>query len=299
MRVLVTGAGGFIGSAAADYLTASGFDVVGLFRRTPESTSSLQEVVTELGTEEAGNVLTSSCKPCDAIVHTAACLDEQLENEEVTRTNCVGLQQLLQVAREWGVQRFVFVSGVTVIGKPVIHPITEQHPVAPRNVYTCTKHLGEQLVDLAASPQMSTVSLRVTAPVGAGMPTHRILSTFVRQAMQHEQLTLVGKGTRVQNYVDVRDVATAIELSLRSEANGVFNIGGAVSISNRDLAEMCVQLLNSKSGIHVSECETPDDNLVWDVSSKSAGEVLDYQPAHDIQSSILAVAECYDNCSSP
>ena len=115
--------------------------------------------------------------------------------------------------------------------------------------------------------------------------------------MQDEQLEMVGKGTRVQNYVDVRDVATAIELSLRSEANGVFNVGGATSISNRHLAQMCIGCLNSNSAVHFSESVDPDDSIVWDVSSEAAAEVLDYWPAHGIQSSIRAVAEYYEGCN--
>ena len=297
MRVLLTGVSGFIGRVAALRLRSYGHEVVGLVHSSAAPPSVTQVVRATLGSEDAAESVTASCDPCEAIVHAAACIRYENLNRDLIRVNCLGTQQLLEIAHGWNVTNFINISSIGVLGQPREHPITEGHPTAPQTTYHATKLFGEHLVaSLAIGPDMARSSLRVTAPVGPGMPEERLLRVLVKNALDDRPLLLYGHGTRRQNYVDVRDVADAIVGCLEQQPTGVFNIGGVTAVSNLQLAEKCIQVLGSKSSIQFVE-GTPDpaDDEDWDVSSKSASVAFKYRPCHDIDSSINAVARDFES----
>jgi nucleoside-diphosphate-sugar epimerase len=297
VRVLVTGASGHVGGAIARHLLASGHAVVGVSRRSM-APAGVEAVALDLGGQTARADADAMVGKCDAIVHAAARLDKAPDLPDIVTANCLATQQLLALARDWEA-RFVFISGVAVIGRPATNPITEEHPVRPATAYHASKVFGEQLADIAASSGQSTISLRLTAPVGPGQPRTRILSVFVERALLGQPLPLAGEGTRRQNFVDVRDVGVAVELSLSSRAAGVFNVGGSASVSNLELADTCISTLASKSRVELTGAPDPEEGLVWEVSSNRAAETLGYMPSWSIEDSIIAVADDIRSSPSP
>lgn len=293
MRLLLTGGTGFIGRVVLHQLISRGHDVTSVVRPTSRPAGPGQVVNVSLGSDRAVEKILNNCSKCDAIVHVAACISYDDLCSDLIRVNCMGMQQLLTLAQEWRVGSFVNISGITVVGRPLQHPITEAHPTAPRTTYHATKLFSEHLLEAAADSQLQGVSLRVTAPVGPGMPAGRILSAFVEKAMNNEPLLLSGRGTRRQNYVDVRDVADAIVRCLEHQPRGVYNLGGLSTLSNLQLAESCIRVLASNSTIGFTDAPDPADDEVWDVSSEAAKAAFQYQPLHDMESSIRAVAHEY------
>jgi nucleoside-diphosphate-sugar epimerase len=168
-------------------------------------------------------------------------------------------------------------------------PVTEDHPTRPLLAYQASKLYGEQLVTIAHNEGMAAASLRITAPIGPGTPSGRIISVFVKNALNGVPLVLAGRGTREQNFVDVRDVATAVGLCLERAPTGVINIGGNRKISNVDLAMACVHVLDSGSEITFAGADK-EEGLVWDVSIARARSVIGFSPRYDIESSIRVVA---------
>jgi nucleoside-diphosphate-sugar epimerase len=288
MRVLLTGATGFVGSAILAGLLDLGAEVVCLTRRDAALPARAQAVLGTLGTPEPLPARPAACAPCEAIVHAAAHISYDDSDPEITRTNCVGTQQLLSLAEKWDARLFLGTSSIGVIGAPVVHPIAEDHPVAPPTVYHASKLFSEHVLSLAGGESRRTASLRITSPVGNGMPGGRILSVFVERCLKGQPLTLAGRGTRRQNYVDVRDVAKAVALWLDRPSQGVFNIGGDGCISNEDLARECVRVTGSGSEI-TFEGVDPSEGQVWDVSSKAAREAFGYEPQCTVASSIEEV----------
>jgi UDP-glucose 4-epimerase len=290
MRVLVTGSSGRVGSAIGAHLIGAGWDVVGL-SRTPSRVQGLaQQVLADISRPSLVDQVVSATSPCAAIVHAAAVLDKDLYAPAVSLTNCLGIQQVLQLAQRWDVNAFVFLSGVPVIGTPRQFPITEEHPTHPLTAYHAAKLYGEQLVAIARRGGLSASVLRLTSPVGAKMPDGHILSVFVKRALANEPLQLVGRGTRRQNYVDVRDVAWAVERCLRERMETLFNIAGKDSISNRDLAQLCVRTLGSLSPVTFAGEPDPEEEIAWDVSIAKASEHFGYTPQYSIEESICVVA---------
>jgi nucleoside-diphosphate-sugar epimerase len=256
-------------------------------------------VVGTIGGASFVDRLLAECPRCDAIVHAAACINFDPLCSDVILVNCLGTQQILSIAETWSVRRLVYLSSVPVIGRPEEHPITERHPTSPRTTYHATKLFGEHLLAAASAPGTAYVSLRLTAPVGAGMPDARILPQFVRSALRDQPLSVHGRGTRRQNYVDVRDVAAAIAQCVELGPRGVFIVGGPSAISNWELAEACVRVVRSRSAIESTGQPDPADDEIWDVTCDAALRAWGYQPQHDIESSIVAVAQEMKQRSGP
>jgi UDP-glucose 4-epimerase len=206
-------------------------------------------------------------------------------------TNCVGTQQVLELAHTWGVRRFVFLSSLPVIGRPLRLPVGEDHPTAPGTAYHASKLFGEQLVRLAEGRGIEGTSLRLTSVVGAGMPRERIVATFVARALAGDPLEVHGQGTRRQDYVDARDVAACVAAALTSQATGLFNVGAGTAISNHELARLCVEVLSSPSPVLTGGVMDDEEGLDWEVSIERARTQLGYSPAHELASSIRAVVD--------
>jgi UDP-glucose 4-epimerase len=290
MRVLVTGASGFVGGAIAAHLVAAGYEVIGLSRR-PGTVPGLYGLLdgNVADTETAARVARKLDR-CEAIVHAAAMLCGSRDEVRLLLTNGLGTQQMLVLAERWEVQRFIYVSSLPVIGRPRTLPVSESHPVDPTTPYHASKLYGEHLVALAAADGIPGVSLRLTSPVGAGMPDARIVSAFVRRALAGKTLEVAGTGTRAQDYIDVRDIGAAAAACLERPVTGVVNVASGVPVNNRNLAHRCVSALHSPSQVRVGVGEDPEEGVRWEVSIERARSQLGWRPEQDLESSIRSVA---------
>jgi len=289
MRVLVTGASGHVGGAIAAHFVAAGASVVGLSRGPHAGFPATAWVQCDLAAPGAADAVGNGVAPCDVVVHAAAALDKDLFADAVVPANCFGTQQMLKLAAGWK-SFFVYISGVPVIGRPTTLPVTEDHATHPPTAYHAAKLFGEHLTAIAASGGAGVSALRLTSPVGPGLPAHRILSVFVAQALSGGPIELSGQGTRRQDYVDVRDVAIAVEQCAARRATGTFNVASGHAVSNRELAERCISSLGSTSTIRLNGREDPEDDWIWDVSIDRAREAFDYRPRYSIEDSIRSVA---------
>lgn len=290
MRVLVTGASGHVGGAIAIALERDGHEVVGLARHPGPVPGVYGRLDGNLADPAASRRIADQVARCDAVVHAAASLAHDPHDSSVALVNCLGTQQVVALAERWDVRSLVYVSSVPVIGRPVELPVTEDHPVDPPTAYHASKLFGERLVALAARRGLAAVSLRLTSPVGPGMPAGRILSAFVAAALEGAPLRVAGRGTRRQDYVDVRDVATATATALERRVTGTLNIAAGVSVSNRELADRVVAALGSRSAVETAGGSDPEDDVAWEVSIARATQGLGYAPARSLEDSVRAVA---------
>jgi UDP-glucose 4-epimerase len=288
MKILLTGGNGFIGGHVRRAFTQAGHHVVTVSRSSTEST----DLEAMLGAPSYVPSVSDFVPSCDAIVHLAACIDYDDRNPDLVSVNVGGAQQILELARSWQVRQVIYASGLPVIGIPQHLPITEEHPLNPLTVYHATKLAGEKVLGVMRRDGISLASLRISAPVGKGMPDKRLLSTLVRRALQGKKITILGKGGRQQDYVDVRDIAQAFLACLNQKIDGTYNIGSGSPLSNKTLAEQCSSILKSKSRIKFTGIDDAEDQ-VWDVSIERAAEDFGYAPQHDMTSTIRWVAEKY------
>ena len=295
--VLITGANGFIGGHVCNYLKEKGYYVIGLDRNEEKIKNMDEYIYCYLGTEDVNKLPeVLKGKKIDALVHLASDMRHEPYVKEVLHSNCVGTQQLLEFCEENQVGVFVQLSSLPVIGKPIQHPVTEEHPLKPPTVYHCTKCTQELLANYAYYTfGLRTVSFRITAPMGIGVNPKTIFPVFVNKAMNGEDLTLVGKGTRKQNYIHVRDIAQAIDRAINSDAQGVYNLASHNLLSNYELAQKCVEVAQSDSKIVFLDKEDPMDDYVWDICLDKIKKDMGYEPLVSVEEAIAEFIEYHKN----
>ncbi|MFT4106040.1 MAG: NAD(P)-dependent oxidoreductase [Lacrimispora sp.] len=291
MKVLITGANGFIGSNVVKFISQNrDFDVIATGRQKKwVNKSECKYVSSDLQSYDFVENLIDEVPQIDIIIHVAASLDKDNLGTESILTNCLGVQNIIKYAKQAGCKKVVYISGIPVIGKPVDIPITEEHPVNPITTYHATKFFGEQLLRLPCNADLNTTILRLPSPVGKGMNTQTILPVFVESCKNNKDIILYGKGSRLQNYVDIRDILQAILLSIEVRNEGVFHIASEISYSNFELAQLCIDLLKSKSKITFNGIEDPEEGFCWKISTDKAERVLGFKAKYSMEETIKSM----------
>lgn len=173
-RVLVTGAGGFLGSALVNNLLEAGYDVRALIR-TGSSSSKCPTRDVIVGDVRDARCAQTAAAGCDSVIHLAgkahALDDSRVKEEEYRSVNVDGTRRLLEGAAAGGVRTFVFASSVKVFGEQTAGCVDEKAPAAPRTPYARSKWEAEQLVASYAKEQgLAAVSFRLPLVYG---PTHK------------------------------------------------------------------------------------------------------------------------------
>ena len=293
MNVLVTGSNGFIGHHICNFFKQKGCYVVGLGRKK-ESLATVDEYLNiDLDTNDIFDYQPDN--HIDAVIHLAADMRKEPYCVDVVSANCSGTQRLLQFCEQNKIETFLQLSSLPVIGHPVNHPITESHPICPPTVYHCTKVMEEILADYAMRQNhILTASFRITAPVGIGMNPKTIFPTFVKYAVENQDIVIYGKGLRQQTYIHVDDIASGLYSALlSSRCSGVYNLSSFNRISNIDLAKLCISQLNSDSKIVFNGLPDVYDSDIWDVSLDKIMRDTDYSPQISLEYCINELANCF------
>ena len=124
------------------------------------------------------------------------------------------------------------------------------------------------------------------------MPTVTVLPGFVRQALESKDITWFGSGQRTQNFIHVYDVVRACLFATETHHPGVYNIGGARSISMSELAEMVIRLTPGTRS-HACAAKMPDmqDDFRWEVDLRKAEAAFGYRPAISLEQGLSEYIE--------
>jgi UDP-glucose 4-epimerase len=288
MRALVTGATGFIGSHLIAALRLRGIETVCLSRRPVSSRySDITVTLGDLGNPDSLDAATADLNSIDVVFHLGAALpSQQLTPAEFLTVNGNATEHLLRVARRLGAESFVYLSSLSILGKPVILPVTEKHPVAAAPGYPASKLAGERVCEIArCDGAIAATSLRITSPYGLGMPD-TVLAQFVRKALASETLAWHGQGLRTQDFVAVADVVSACILAAGASRPGIYNIGSGRSTTMRALAEMIAAETGAKAA--PSGNPDPQEGVDWRVDISAARSALGYVPENDPREGIPA-----------
>lgn len=285
-KILITGADGFIGTYVTKHLLAQGHDVIALTNSEKLHIQSerLTFITADIRDEEFIKKVSQAIGGCQTVVHLAADIHVPGDGRTI-QVNCLGTYHVTVLANELKADKLIYMSSVPVIGKPTVVPVTEDHPLQPKTLYHITKLAGEGIVNQVGRPEMSKIILRIPSPVGRGMRHNAFLYRIIEQCHEGQDILLYGAGGRVQNYIDVRDIAEAVRLSVDKEAEGVFLIAGE-SVSNLQMAEKCIACTNARVKIVFSGVEDAEESDRWEISVEKAKEVLGYVPRYALKETI-------------
>lgn len=242
MRILVTGASGFIGTHLCDKLTNLGHDPIRFdISEDADITGDLTDI--DWFNLELGDL--------DGVVHLAAktSVPESISNPEEYRiTNVEGSRRLFDWCNKIGIPSVVFASSAAVYGDSKSEKKTVGEEGILGSPYAETKLLGEKLAKEYSSLHTKFVCLRFFNVYGPGQAVNpnysAVIPSFIARSLKSEDLEIFGDGNQTRDFVHVHDVCEAIIGSLISDIENyaVINIGSGKGVSIRKLAETIVGL---------------------------------------------------------
>jgi nucleoside-diphosphate-sugar epimerase len=212
VRVLVTGASGFLGGATCRELVARGHEVHALVRRPGSEPRGTTPAIADLTDEEALRAALAAVAP-DAVIHLAAEIASQRDVKRIREVNVEGTRRLLEACRAAGSPRFVFASTV-VTGEAGGHLLTEERPLPVETAYGVSKQEGERLVAESGLPSVVIRPGHVYGP--GGWYAEEIVPMLRRPG----RFAVVGRGDNWWDVVHVDDVAHAIVSALERAPDG-------------------------------------------------------------------------------
>src|SRR3990167_9732270 len=170
MRILITGAAGFIGSHLADRLIADGHDIVGVDNFETGRPDNVNDAV-EFYVDDIGNPRSVLGRDIDAIAHCAASYADRDNWERDTRTNVIGTVKLCKAAQAFGVKRILYFQTALCYGhNPGPFPLPTGQSIAPDNSYAITKTAAEQFIQHSVIPYVSLRLANVYGPPNFSRP---------------------------------------------------------------------------------------------------------------------------------
>lgn len=297
IRVLVTGATGFIGRNLVEELSLRGYEVAGISKRGGMASNVLVDAV-DCADAEALNRYCEG-KSFDGVIHLAASVPSSFWDDVAKQSiirNVKMTMNILEVCQKLSSNLLTYASSTSVYGYPEKLPVTEETFVQPDGFYPLGKFFGELLCQLYQNKyNLAITILRISAPYGPGMSKETVIKRFIKQALQSEDITLYGKGTRSQDFTYIEDVTHAVAQAYEAKATGIFNVSSGTSTSMEELARIVLKVLpKSKSEIVHTGIDDPQENYHGLFSFEKAGDSFGYEPKFSIEEGIRRCTEAIE-----
>jgi UDP-glucuronate decarboxylase len=289
-RVLVTGGAGFLGSHLCERLLAEGCDVLcadNLFTGTKDNIVHLMDnPYFELVRHDVTFPLYVEVDEIYNLACPASPIHYQRDPVQTTKTSVHGAINMLGLAKRIGAKIFQ-ASTSEVYGDPEVHPQTEDYrgsvnPIGPRACYDEGKRCAETLFfDYWRQHDLRIKVARIFNTYGPRMHPNdgRVVSNFIVQALEGQSITLYGDGSQTRSFCFVDDLIEGFIRLMASgdDVTGPINLGNPREMTVRELAEMVVAMVGSKSEI-VYRPLPADDPLQRQPNITLAKEKLGWEP---------------------
>lgn len=289
-RVLVTGAAGFLGSHFCERLLADGHEVIGMDNVVTGRTKNLESIFYEDAFTFYEHDVTEYIHvsgDIDHIVHLASLASPVAYDQNPIKTlkvGALGTHKTLGLAKAKDAS-YLFASTSEVYGDPEVNPQPEDYRgnvdcFGPRACYDESKRYGESLVrayrdkhgiDVRVARIFNTYGPRMALDDG------RVIPTFVRQALNGEDLTVYGDGSQTRSFCYVSDLIDGFVQLLNSDMQTPVNLGNPDERTINELAEMIIDITDSASAI-TNEPLPPQDPQVRKPDITKAKRELDWEP---------------------
>jgi UDP-glucose 4-epimerase len=301
MRVLVTGAAGFIGSTLCESLLQDGAEVVGVDAFIPSYAESIKRGnVTRASQDRRYRLVEADLREADLdplvegmshVVHLAALAGVRASwgsaFRDYTGHNVLATQRLLEAVRRSGVERLVVASSSSVYGMPTKFPTPEEEPRRPLSPYGVTKVATEALLNAyRESYGVSAVGLRYFTVYGPRQRPDMGIFKFFDAAKRGSEITVYGDGSQTRDFTFVEDAVAATKAALaRSTEPLVYNVGGGHRVTLNDLLA-AIERTSGRPIARRYEPPAPGDPRDTSADTSRAQRDLDYRPRTNLESGL-------------
>ena len=298
LRILITGADGFIGSHLTEVLVRQGHDVRafvlynsfnswGWLDHAPKDIRDNRDVFA--GDIRDPHGVKTAMKGCDAVLHLAALIAipySYHSPDSYVDTNVKGTLNVLQAARELGVRRLIHTSTSEVYGTARFVPITEDHPLQGQSPYSATKIAADQLAySFYASFGLPVVIARPFNTYGPRQSARAVIPTIITQIASGQRQIKLGAISPTRDFSYVQDTVAGFIAALNSDQGlgEVINFGSNFEISIADTARLIAEAMNTEIEIITDEArlrpETSEVERLWADNTK-AKQLFGWEPAY-------------------
>ncbi|GFO53237.1 UDP-glucose 4-epimerase [Geomonas sp. Red276] len=292
-RVLITGAGGFLGSHIARHFGGLGYSVAAVGRFATDYTRTIPNLWRLCGMTLPDPALVKVIKSFrpDLLVHCAgtASVADSVQNPygDFLKTVDVCAFTLDTLRLHAPDCRFVLLSSASVYGNPETLPILESAPLRPVSPYGYHKMLCETLAqEHAALHGMKVAILRIFSAYGERLQrqvVHDICQKFANPRLRCVEL--FGTGAESRDFIHALDVARAVETIHNSDASGVFNAAAGVQTTIAELAETLARHFDNGKQVTFNGVVRHGDPLNWEASIDKLA-ALGYRPSVDLDAGL-------------
>jgi dTDP-glucose 4,6-dehydratase len=311
MKLLVTGAAGFIGSNFIRYWQEAHpeDEAVILDKLTYAGNRANVEPLPAHYTFVEGDItdeqaVRQAMAGCDTVVHFAAesHVDRSITDPYVfTRTNVLGTHVLLEAARQLGVSRFHHVSTDEVYGAIPLNQhikFNEQTPYDPSSAYSASKAGSDHMVRAYSRTYGLPITIsNCTNNYGPYMYPEKFIPRSIIRLLNGENVRLYAPGNQVRDWLFVRDHCRAIDLILqRGKTGETYCVGGMTKeITNKEVAETIIKLMDLPEGRLEIITDRPGHDEKYALDWSKINTELGWQPEHDFESGLRETIDWYKN----
>lgn len=316
-KILVTGAAGFIGSHLTEHLLAAGHDVRAFIRYNSSNSWGWLEALPPAmkagldvfaGDIRDPNGVRQAVKGCDVVLHLASLIAipySYHSPDTYVDTNMKGTLNILQAAREFGVERVVHTSTSECYGTARFVPITEDHPLQPQSPYSATKIAADQLaLSFHYSFGTPVAIIRPFNTYGPRQSARAVIPTIITQIANGASRVRLGAVSPTRDFNFVQDTVRGFVAV--AEAAGtvgeVVNVGSNFEISVGDTCRMIAEVMGREVEIETDEQrmrpEASEVERLWADNSKArrlAGWEPDYGGRDGFKRGLVATIEWFRN----
>jgi len=294
-RILVTGGAGFLGSHLCDRLIAAGDEVLCVDNFFTGSRSNIAHLLQHPRFELLRHDVTFPLFVEVDQIYNLACpaspVFYQRDPVQTTKTSVMGTINMLGLAKRLHIP-FLQASTSEVYGDPNVHPQTEEYwgnvnPIGIRACYDEGKRCAETLVfDYVRQNSVAGKVIRIFNTYGPRMQPDdgRVVSNFIMQALQNSPITIYGEGNQTRSFCFVDDLITGMICMMDTPAafTGPINLGNPNEFTIRQLAELVIEMTNSRSKL-VFEPLPQDDPQQRQPDISKARASLNWEPKIELQ----------------
>ncbi|MFY2951249.1 NAD-dependent 4,6-dehydratase LegB [Achromobacter ruhlandii] len=298
MKVLVTGADGFIGSHLTETLIARGYDVRafalynsfnswGWLDQSPKHIRDKLDVFS--GDIRDPHGVKAAMQGCDAVLHLAALIAIPFSYhspDTYVDTNVKGTLNVLQAARELGVKRVIHTSTSEVYGTARFVPITEEHPLQGQSPYSASKIGADQLAySFYASFDLPVVIARPFNTYGPRQSARAVIPTIITQIANGQRQIKLGAVSPTRDFNFVKDTVSGFIAALEGTGGlgEVINFGSNFEISIGDTAKLIAEVMGQQIEIVTDEARLRPENSeverLWAANQK-AKDTFGWAPSY-------------------